>query len=218
MHLYVMHKREILLTLSGFISAFILLLFIGLAGPNATKLVSINAQKIFDKDGINGSLRSTLITQGPFSLEPPPLSTYSQRLCVWMTFYLKNEQDSEAFHTTFRVAVALSGRPNDKSDWQSIMNETFDQSEGQYNTYSPRKHQLFCTKDVCEPVQVLHLQYLSFPLYQVKLTFADLEPVHQKYEIKDIEFSFQTINPSFTTLCIWFRIFFLISAFAVGVG
>lgn len=98
MHLYAMHKREILLTLAGFLSTFVLLLFIGLAGPNVTKLDTKMANDIFKDNNINASLASDLLYQGPFTLFTPTMSTYSQHLCLYITFYLRNEEASETFH------------------------------------------------------------------------------------------------------------------------
>lgn len=214
MHLYVMHKREVLVTLAAFVCSFILLLFIGLAGPNVTKLDAAKASDIFRTDGINETTASQLLQRGPFSIFTPAMSTYSQHLSLYVTFFLKNEEAAETFNTEFVIALRIEGitdtSHSDKVRTE-ILNEDISMDGG-------RVHHLFCSVRKCNPIQVFHLEFLEYQHYNFEVTFRKLESVHKKYGIEDIRFSFQSINSSFTTLTIWFKFVFLVSAFTVTVS
>lgn len=212
MHLYAMHKREILLALAGFLSTFILLLFIGLAGPNVTKLDVTQASEIFKNNQINSTAGSELLFKGPFVLITPSMSTYSQHLCLYVTFYLKNEEASETFHKDFVVALKIKGIEDEKTSKSvEILNEDLELGGG-------RLHHLYCSVKRCDPVQTFHLEFLEYQSYQFEVTFRELESVHAKYVISDIRFTFQSINTSFTNLSIWFRFLFLAVAFLIMVS
>ncbi|XP_054165547.1 transmembrane protein 181-like [Oppia nitens] len=202
MYLYVMHKREILLSLLALISAYILLLFIGFAGPNVHKENQITAKQIFDDSSINETYRSGLMSSGPFVVTTTSLNTYSQQLCLFLTFHLKNEEASEAFHKEIGVDIQLDGIDESNRNTTII-------SDGRL------VYQLYCGGRQCEPIQVIHLTYIAYKHYRVHITFEKLESVNNKYTIEDITFTFQSINTSFTTLSIWFRFFFLLIAFCV---
>ena len=214
MHLYVMHKREVLVTLAGFVCAFILLLFIGLAGPTVARLDVTKASEIFKADNINETIGTQLLQTGPFALYTPAMSTYSQHLNLYVTFFLKSEEPSEAFHTDFVIALrieGITGSSPDPNKQVEILNEDINMAGG-------RMHQLFCSVKKCNPIQVFHLEFLEYQHYDFEVTFRRLESVHKNYGISDIRFSFQSINSSFTTLTIWFRFVFLATAFAVTVS
>lgn len=212
MHIYAMHKREILLTLAGFLSTFILLLFIGLAGPNVTKLDVTQASEIFKANNINSSISSNLLFKGPFVLITPSMSTYSQHLCLYVTFFLKNEESTETFHKDFTVALKIKGIVDEKgSKSLTILSEDIKLGGG-------RTHHLYCSVRRCDPIQTFHLEFLEFQSYEFYVTFDGLESVHEKYIIGDIRFTFQSINTSFTTLCIWFRFVFLVVSFIITVS
>lgn len=87
MHLYHMHKRDVLLLLSGFLATFILLLFIGLAGPNTTKINSVSAQDLFQMKNLNESIKNSLLPSGPFILSSPAISVYSEHLRLWVSIF-----------------------------------------------------------------------------------------------------------------------------------
>lgn len=210
MHLYGMHKREIFLALAGFLSTFVLLLFIGLAGPNVTKLDIDKASDIFKKNNINSSLATNLLSKGPFKLFTPTMSTYSQHLCLYITFYLRNEESSETFNKEFIVALKMEGIKFEGKG-VIILDEELDLGGG-------RSHHLFCSDKRCDPIQVFHLEFLEYQSYGFTVSFKGLESIHEKYEITDIRFTFQSINSSFTTLTIWFRFLFLAGAFTFTVS
>ncbi|KAI1292816.1 Transmembrane protein [Halotydeus destructor] len=209
MHLYTMHKREILLTLAGFLSTFVLLLFIGLAGPNVTKLDVTQASEIFKTNHINMSTGSEILYKGPFVLITPTMSTYSQHLCLYVTFYLKNEEASETFHKDFVIALKIKAIEDEKSGKSvDILSEDLELGGG-------RLHHLYCSVKKCDPIQTFHLEFLEYQSYEFEVTFKGLESVHAKYVLNDIKFTFQSINTSFTTLTIWFRFVFLAAAFVI---
>ena len=202
MYLYVMHKREILLSLLALLSTYILLLFIGFAGPNVYKTNKITATQIFTESQINSSYVSQLMSSGPFVVTTPSLNTYSQQLCLYLTFHLKNEEASEAFHKEIGVDIQLDGVDNSNNNISIISNGRL-------------SYQIYCGGRECEPIQVLHLTYIAYNNYRVRITFERLESVNTKYVIEDIIFTFRSINSSFTTLSIWFRFFFLLISFCV---
>ncbi|RWS12181.1 Wnt-binding factor-like protein [Dinothrombium tinctorium] len=213
MHLYVMHKREILLTLAGFLSTFILLLFIGLAGPNVTKLDTRKASDMFRATHYNQSVASKILAKGPFAITTTQMSTYSDHICLWITFYLKNEEENEAFNKKFAISLKIVGKDSeieklDDTNGVVILNEDFNRNVGRY-------HHLSCSGKKCDPIEALHLEFLEFPYYQIIVRFHNLSSFNTKFTIENIEFTFQSINPSFTTLCIWFRFVFLVITFAI---
>lgn len=81
-----------------------------------------------------------------------------------------------------------------------------------------RLHHLYCSVKRCDPVQVLHLEFLEYSSYEFEIVFKDLDSVQRKYDISDIKFTFQSINTAFTTLTIWFRFVFLAVAFVITVS
>ncbi|XP_053201967.1 transmembrane protein 181-like [Panonychus citri] len=227
MNIYAIHKREILLSLAGFLSCFILLLFIGLAGPNVTKLDTLKASQIFEKDKVNKTVQQNLLVSGPFRISVPEMSTYSGYICLWITFYIKGEPDSGAFQKRFTITINIEGKStinnnnHHRKDTGSmgfggtndtlpmvntILEESFDSGGGRY-------HHLDCNGNSCDPIQALHLEYLEYSDYTITIRFADLEHFNKKNPITDIHFTFQSINPSFTSLTIWFRFIFLVIAF-----
>lgn len=109
MYVYIMHKREVLLSLLTLLSSYILLLFIGLAGPNVDTLNSVTAQQIFSDSNINANYTSQLLQSGPFIVTTASLSSYSQQLSLYISFSLLNEESSEAFHKDFDINVNLEG-------------------------------------------------------------------------------------------------------------
>lgn len=235
MHLYTMHKRDLLLSLSGFVSSFVLLLFIGLAGPNVTRLQSISAKEIFDLHHLNQSVAQQLLHNGPFLLHSPSLSPYADHLRLWVTFQLDNSvskrdsltststassldlEEGEAFHKRFRTLLRVIGKENSNSDQTTIIDQ-INGSSSSLLSDSSKYHRLFCSGIYCQPIQVLHLEHLNFQTYSVEVRFEQLLSEHLQNRISDIEFTFATLNPSFTNLTIWFRFICLVCALTVTVS
>lgn len=225
MHIYVMHKREVLLSLAGFICSFILLLFIGLAGPNVTKLQTTKATEMTTT---NGTSATELLKTGPFTMYIDSLSTYSQHLYLYIRFYLKNEEMSESFNKNFIIALKINGILSETVT-SAIPNESTTQSinsspssvtvlNEDINLGGGRIHTLLCTGSKCNSIQVFHLEFLEYSSYAFEVYFRELDSVETKYGISDIKFTFQSTNTSFTTLTIWFRFVFLTTAFLVTVS
>lgn len=208
MNVYAMHRREILLSLAGFLSTFILMLFIGLAGPNVVKLDLLKASEIFEKDQItNISVQQSLLVSGPFIVNVPEMSSFSNRICLWITFFIKGDPDTGAFQKQFTITINIRGKINGNNSGEAIL---IDSDAG-------RHHHLNCNGNLCEPIQVMHLEYLKYSNYEIEMKFKDLEHFNSKNPITDIDFTFQSINPSFTSLTIWFRFIFLVLTFIITV-
>lgn len=109
MYVYIIHKREVLLSLLTLLSAYTLFLFFGIAGPNVEKVTSTTAQAMFAESKINETFWPRLLTTGPFVIVTPSMSSYSQQLSLYVSFSLKNEESSEAFHKDFDVQLDLVG-------------------------------------------------------------------------------------------------------------
>ncbi|KAJ6225130.1 hypothetical protein RDWZM_003675 [Blomia tropicalis] len=201
MYVYIMHKREVLLSLMTLLSSYILLLFIGLAGPNVDKVNSIKAQQIFSDSNINKTFIPQLLQSGPFILTTASLTSYSQQLSLYISFSLKNEESSEAFHKEFVINVKLEGIDKDDRNI-TVANGNLTSS-------------LYCGGRQCEPIRVLRLSYIEYKHYRMNVTFYRLESVNEKYVIDDILFEFRSINDSFTNLSIWVRFIFLLITFGV---
>ncbi|KAH9404240.1 hypothetical protein TYRP_000059 [Tyrophagus putrescentiae] len=199
MYVYIMHKREVLLSLLTLLSSYILLLFIGLAGPNVDKVSSITARQIFTDSSISDNYTAQLLQSGPFIVTTASLSAYSQQLSLYISFSLVNEESSEAFHKDFDIHVKLEGIDSKDKNY-SIISGNFTSS-------------LYCGGKRCDPIRVMRLSYIEYPHYRINLTFDRLKSVNEKYTISDILFEFRSINVSFTTLSIWFRFFFLLITF-----
>lgn len=109
------------------------------------------------------------------------------------------------------MALKIKGIEDEQNGKISqILNEDLELDGG-------RVHHLYCSVKRCDPVQVLHLEFLEYQSYEFEVAFKELDSVHEKYVISDIKFTFQSINTSFTTLTIWFRFVFLAVAFVITV-
>jgi len=205
-----MHKREILLTLVGLLSGFVLFIFIGLAGPNITKLDTLTAVDIFDKDKINSSsVKQSLLISGPFLITVPKISRYSVHLCLWITFFIEGNEESVSFQKRFSIAIKIKGI--DGNQTYSVLDESFERNQA-------TSHPLICDENRCEPIEALHLEHLDYTKYEIEIRFNNLQHFDSKNHITNIHFTFQYINPSFTSLTIWFRFIFLMITFMVTVS
>lgn len=119
MHLYVMQKSEILLTLVTFVSMFVLCLFIGLAGPNSVRLDSVKATQMLQQQqqeqqqqstsqfeqvntnqDLNDARQVALINTRQLLSEKyiiitPLVSSYCQQLNLWIKFHLINATNQQ---------------------------------------------------------------------------------------------------------------------------
>lgn len=122
---------------------------------------------------------------------------------------MKEEDETEAFHKQFYVSLRITATSDSKEE--EILNEN--QLNLDHKQKFGRVHKLVCVSKKCNPVEILHLEYLQYSTYSIYIRFQDLHTINEKYHMKDILFTFQSINSSFTTLTIWFRFFFLVSSF-----
>lgn len=129
-----------------------------------------------------------------------------------MTIYLTDEDETEAFHKQFFVSLRITvPRYNGLDEEKLILDENHPNLD--HRSKNGRVHKLICVSKKCNPIEILHLEYLEYNSYTIEIRFQDLNTINEKYHIKDIIFTFQSINSSFTNLTIWFRFFFLVSSF-----
>ncbi|GAB6032821.1 hypothetical protein CHUAL_012023 [Chamberlinius hualienensis] len=198
MRLYTMHKREFFLVFIVFLACFWLFIFIGLAGPAVTVTVTKYALNL--EFPVN---KSQLLT-GPLIIQTPTLSTYSQQL--WITAkILKESNDVETIQMKFYVALTIQGVVDEQNRFPVLTGQ---------NLHN-RTRELTCREQVCSEFTVLHLGFLDFSRYIISIQFYGLEPLEQKYPIKDIVFYFRSYNPAFTQIEIWFRFIFVLLTFIV---
>ncbi|XP_058800574.1 transmembrane protein 181 isoform X2 [Phymastichus coffea] len=193
MRLYSMHKREFVMVIVAFFACFGLAVFMGLAGPPITLTTE-------EKAHVNASETAT----GPYIMQTPPLSTYSQQLWVIAKLSTANTDD-EIYDKSFQISVLIDGITVErKIDHVPI-------PEGGQN----RTRHLKCERQVCEEIVIVHLGFLEYGRYIITVRFYGLESFHQRYTIKDLNFYFKRFNPAFTQVEIWFRLIFLFCTFAV---
>lgn len=218
-----MHKREVLLSLMTLLAAYVLLLFIGLAGPNVDKVNSVMAKEMMIESNINDNYTAQLLSYGPFVVTTPALSPYSQQLSLYLTFSLQNEESSEAFHKDFDIIIDMDGISANNNQTLvckcRFLNRKFKIFKISFLFFQLAKGRfqavLYCGGRRCEPIRAIRLIKIEYQHYRINLTFNRLQSVNEKYIINDILFEFRSVNVSFTTLSIWFRFFFLMITFIV---
>ncbi|KPP64457.1 hypothetical protein Z043_117197, partial [Scleropages formosus] len=136
---------------------------------------------------------------GPFNLASPSLSTYNQQL--WLTCQIELDQTHGVdFTQHVEIIVDLKGVMQDAS----------------VTPISPRVHQrsrtLHC-RDTCDEIIVVHLGYLNYTQYQIKVTFEGLQNL--TFSVRDVTFMWKLYNPSFSQVEIWFRFVFVVLTFMV---
>ena len=62
------------------------------------------------------------------------------------------------------------------------------------------------------------ISYFSFIRYSVNVSIYGLETVDKHFNIEDIDFIFETFNPQFTRMELWFRFFFAIVTASVSLA
>ncbi|XP_011499430.1 PREDICTED: transmembrane protein 181 [Ceratosolen solmsi marchali] len=191
MRLYSMHKREFVVVVFTFFACFGLAVFIGLAGPPIT---STSEQK--------AHLNTSDMDTGPFIMNTPALSTYSQQLWVIAKLSTSNNDD-ERYDKSFRISVSIDGITVERKVEHILP------IEGGHN----RTRHLKCESQTCEEIIVAHLGFLNYGHYIITVRFYGLESFHQRYTIRDVKFYFKHYNPAFTQIEIWFRLIFLLFTF-----
>uniref|UniRef100_A0A8C9WHK8 Transmembrane protein 181 n=1 Tax=Scleropages formosus TaxID=113540 RepID=A0A8C9WHK8_SCLFO len=170
MRLYTLSKRHFVLVFVVFFVCFGLTVFIGIAGgwfPNSRRCLG----------GMNLPL---WLQTGPFNLASPSLSTYNQQL--WLTCQIELDQTHGVdFTQHVEIIVDLKGVMQDAS----------------VTPISPRVHQrnrtLICLLDpqTCDEIIVVHLGYLNYTQYQIKVTFEGLQNL--TFSVRDVTFMVSTM-------------------------
>ncbi|KAL5239950.1 hypothetical protein ACI65C_007360 [Semiaphis heraclei] len=196
MRLYSMNKRESVMVFIVLLTAMGLVLFIGSTGPSITLTSKISGVEVLKHT--NGSL-----PQGPFVMKTPRLSVYNQRL--WLIAVVQTDnKDYENYDQSFKISMDIKGiTPQHKiTDIVKV--------------FKNRTRHLLCKQQIiCSQVPIGHIGYIHYTHYTFKVDFYNLETFHQKYQIKEVMFYYKTYNPGYTQMEIWFRLFFLLSAFGV---
>ncbi|XP_053737494.1 transmembrane protein 181 isoform X1 [Synchiropus splendidus] len=186
MRLYSLSKRHFVLVFVGFLICFGLTVVFGIAGP-----------KIISEHLHSGDLGKNLsVKTGPFLLLSPPLTTYNQQL--WLTCVMQAEHSSVGdFKQQFEITVELKGCQ--------------DASVVHINTVQQKSRNLHCV-DICDEIIILHLGYLNYTQYTVKITFSGIESISSELKVN---FVWKTFNPTFSQVEIWFRFVFVVLTFIV---
>ncbi|XP_064412010.1 transmembrane protein 181 isoform X2 [Latimeria chalumnae] len=191
MRLYTLSKRHFVLVFVVFFICFGLTVLIGIAGPKIIDSSTVLATQL---PKFNSSLKT-----GPFNLQSQPLSTYNQQL--WLTCLIQlNKPDGISVHTNFTMMVTINGVMQDAS--VKLISE---------NVHS-RTRSLHCASK-CDEIIVVHLGYLNYSQYKIKVGFQNLQEL--QYDIKEVNFTWKTYNPSFSQVEIWFRFVFVVFTFMV---
>nr|XP_002734424.1 PREDICTED: transmembrane protein 181-like [Saccoglossus kowalevskii] len=191
MRLYTLTKRQFVMVFVGFFLCFFITVLIGIAGPPLVESYEQNASQLVPEP--------ENLAVGPFHLKSPTLSTFNQQLWLSAKPFLDHAKD-EVFAKTFLMSVEVHG--------QDVDTTVHSLSEAAHN----RTRWIKCAQE-CETFIVLHLPYLDFTNFLIILKFYGLESLQEN--MKNIVFRFDTFNPSFTQVEIWFRFIFLVLTFIV---
>ncbi|MFT7797518.1 transmembrane protein 181 isoform X1 [Arapaima gigas] len=185
MRLYTLSKRHFVLVFVVFFICFGLTVFVGIAGP-----------KIIDECKASSLPVNSSQKTGPFNLASPSLSTYNQQL--WLTCQIQLDQThGEATYVDFTQSVEIN------VELKGVMQDASVTSIS--NSAHQRSRTLHC-RDTCDEIIVMHLGYLNYTQYQIRITFQGLE---------NLTFSWKLYNPSFSQVEIWFRFVFVVLTFTV---
>lgn len=201
MRLYTLTKRQFIVVFLVFAFAFALFLCIGIAGPAVMHEEKLNA---------TCKTKSTPLAKcSAFSMPTPMLTSYNQQVWIVSSVTVARKSAGELDNSQmFNISVDLEevfDKDAPPSSWGK---------EGKLP--HNRKRVMVCHGDgSCNDIVVLHLGYLSAPVYRFKVRFVGLPPSQSK-QIKKIEFIMKTYNSSFTELDIWIRVIFLFLTFLSG--
>jgi len=200
--LYTMHKGQHLLIFIMFLCLFFIAVLMGLAGPSMTMKFTMQASTL---KGPNNQTKSKL-PGGPFNLITPDLSSYQQQLWLSAKLITKVATEQETFTKMCSVTLKVSG----------IRDEHTSKVIG--DRVHNRTRVVRCADKSCDSFIVMHLGVLYFPRYSVNVTIYGLETVDKHFNIEDIHFIFETFNPQFTRMELWFRFFFAIVTAVVSLA
>ncbi|KAL1464780.1 hypothetical protein WDU94_004398 [Cyamophila willieti] len=143
-----------------------------LSGPPITSTVSELGTDLLHKQNIS----LDAITTGPFVLQSPPVTPYSQQM--WLIMTLKTEDtDDESYDVGFHYRVSITGVEQDHQD--------IDIMDAYHHN---RSRHLVCTRDACQEVMLLHLASLQYARYLVTVRLYNLDGFQKRYHINQITF------------------------------
>ncbi|XP_041355205.1 transmembrane protein 181-like isoform X2 [Gigantopelta aegis] len=195
MRLYALNKRQFVLVFIVFFMCFGISVLVGVAGPHIVETVVKNGSTLIPKpDNLN---------TGPFHLKSPPMSTFHQQL--WLTANIITDSTGGGrFEQPFLMGIRIQGI---NGDIQSVVDSDSPELNGDLHNRS----RLLRCRTVCEDLIVLHLGFLDYANYLINVYFYGLD--NSKFNIKTIQFTFKSYNPSFTQIEIWIRFVFLVLTF-----
>ncbi|XP_037083705.1 transmembrane protein 181-like [Pollicipes pollicipes] len=199
MRLYSLHKRDFVLIFVGFFLSFFIVILIGMAGPAGMVSSTVKASELQTRT------KGFSMASGPYVIKSPGVTTYSQELWLSAGVVVGGGTD-ETFDKRFTIAVDVEGLSEGHEKLQVFKEDQL------FN----RTRHLQCSNKRCDPVSLLHLTYLGFTNYLIVLRFHGLEDINRRYTVKDIVFQFQSFEPTFTQLQLWFRFIFLFASFSVA--
>ena len=201
MRLYTMHKGQHLLIFIMFLCLFFIAILMGLAGPSMTMRFNMQATQI------KGTQNKTAkLPGGPFNLLTPDLTSYQQQLWLSAQLVTKVATEQETFTKVCYVTLHVKGI-NDKYSSEVIGDRVHN-----------RTRVVRCADKSCDSFIVMHLGVLNHPRYLVNVSMYGLEAVDKHFNIEDIIFMFETYNPQFTRMELWFRFFFAVVSACVAVS
>lgn len=219
MRLYSFQKRHVLLVILTFVFLFFFSVNFGVLGPQMLKTISSRAS--------NQSTKINLKT-GPFILVTPYLSRFHQQL--WITAQPIISGRKEDFSKSFILNIHLYEKndghnnkiPDARFDMNMMSPESYASNKEEQSVtrslfhaeYFNRTRYMHCFNEICDVISIVHLDYLHKKQYQIEIKFLNLDDL-AGLDFKDIVFTFNSYNPSFTKLELWFRFTFLFVNFIV---
>ncbi|XP_031567619.1 transmembrane protein 181-like [Actinia tenebrosa] len=192
MRLYTLTKRQFVLVFVAFIVAFFCSVIIGIAGPPIISSRSYSAVHELNVP------QKKLLT-GPYEIDTGLLSSFSQQIWILCNFKINGTKSGNSFDVKFKLGVEIRGRVKDTS---------YHRIATSFN----RTRYVKCNEKECSNMVILHLGFIDYPSYAVKVTFDGLNFPSGIY-LDDVTFSLKHYSSDFTQVEIWFRFVFLVMAF-----
>ncbi|XP_063724710.1 transmembrane protein 181-like isoform X2 [Symsagittifera roscoffensis] len=195
MKLYSLTKRQIFTVFSCFFLAVATTILIGINGPPV-----VYSEVVHSSEMPHIAKEELKLDRGPFFLDSPYLSSFNQQLYLWCQILTNNSASAGKYSEPFGMNVKILGKEDNNYGYE--VNK--DSNE--------RTRLLQCHRDTCSEFLVMHLGHLQYLLYTVIVQFHSLNSL--PHPIREVIFTWQTFNPNFTQLEIWFRFGFLVITFA----
>ncbi|XP_048577785.1 transmembrane protein 181-like [Nematostella vectensis] len=194
MRLYTLTKRQFVMVFVAFFVAFFVTLIIGIAGPAI--IVSHEKSAVHQLQ-----VPPSQLMAGKFQINTGLMSTFSQQLWLLSRFKINGTKKDLIFSTQFNLKVEVRGQGKDTSFHL-------------YSASDNKTRQVTCRNGECSHTVILHLGYLDYPSYAIKVTFDGLQ-FPKGIRLADVIFSLKHYSNDFSQVEIWFRFVFLVMAFMV---